>query len=89
VKNKLHLQADWLPVIGEVVEVRLHNQLVRKGRIDCVTSDGQILWMATDGADARSMFERSRGYSVWIEYRWETGPARAQGSERIPGVVHQ
>jgi hypothetical protein len=73
--TKLHFQADWLPVVGEVVEIRLHNQLVRRGKVDSVTFDGQILWVATHGADARSMFERSRGYSVWMEYSWETAPS--------------
>jgi hypothetical protein len=75
VKNKLHFQAEWLPLVGEVVEIRLHNELVRRGRVDSVTSDGQILWVATDGADARSMFERSRGYSIWMHYSWETATA--------------
>jgi hypothetical protein len=74
VKNKLHFQSEWLALVGEVVEIRLHNALVRRGTVDSVTPDGQILWVATEGADARSMFERSRGYSVWMEYSWETAP---------------
>jgi hypothetical protein len=35
--TKLHFQAEWLPVVGEVVEIRLHNQLVRRGKVDSVT----------------------------------------------------
>lgn len=75
VENKLHLQAEWLPVVGEIVEIRLNNKPVRRGRVDSVTPDGQILWLAADGAEPRSMFERLQHYSVWIEYKWETSSA--------------
>ncbi|PVZ55944.1 hypothetical protein [Arthrobacter sp. H-02-3] len=71
-KNKLHLQLDWLPVAGETVEIRIKDKIVRTGRVDGVTPDNQILWIAADGAEPRAMFERSHNYSVWIEYRWET-----------------
>jgi hypothetical protein len=71
--NKLHLQSDWLPVVGEIVEIRLKDATVRRGRVDGVTSDDQILWMAADGAELRAMYERSQDYSVWIQYKWETG----------------
>ena len=71
-KNKLYLQSEWFPVIGEIVEIRLNDTTVRRGMVDGVTSDDQILWMAADGAELRMMFERSQDYSVWIEYRWET-----------------
>jgi hypothetical protein len=72
VKNRVHLQLKWLPVVGEAVEIRLKDKIIRKGRVDGVTPDDQILWIAADGADPRAMFERAQDYSVWIEYRWET-----------------
>jgi phosphopentomutase len=72
VKNKLHLQPEWFPVVGETVEIRLDNHAVRTGRVDGVTSDDQVLWIAADGAEPRAMFERCDDYSVWIEYKWET-----------------
>jgi hypothetical protein len=71
-KNKLHLQPEWFPVVGEIVEIRLDNQAVRTGRVDGVTSDDQVLWIAADGAEPRAMFVRCDDYSVWIEYKWET-----------------
>jgi hypothetical protein len=71
-KNLLHLQHDWLPVVGELVEIRHGHQPVRTGTVDGVTADGGILWLAADGAESRSMFERSQGFTVWIEYKWET-----------------
>jgi hypothetical protein len=75
VKNMLHLQAEWFPVVGEIVEIRLYDNTVRTGRVDGVTPDDQILWIASDGADPRALFERSHAYSVWIEYKWETASA--------------
>jgi hypothetical protein len=59
--------------VGEIVEIRLKDTTVRRGRVDGVTSDDQILWMAADGAELRAMYERSQDYSVWIQYKWETG----------------
>jgi hypothetical protein len=73
-KIKRYLQHDWLPVVGQVVEVRRGDQTVREGTVDGVTADGGILWLAADGAQPRCMFERSEGYSVWIEYKWESVP---------------
>jgi len=67
----LHIQTDWLPVVGQVVEIRLHGQAVRTGTVDAVTSDNSILWLAAEGAYPRVMLERSAGYNVWIRYKWE------------------
>lgn len=76
-KNVLHLQPEWFPVVGELVEIRLGGRTVRTGRVDGVTSDDQILWIAADGAELRAMYERAEEYSVWIEYKWETASTAA------------
>ncbi|WP_442546111.1 hypothetical protein ACSBOX_21510 (plasmid) [Arthrobacter sp. KN11-1C] len=60
------IQPDWLPLVGEVVEVRLHDTVVRQGTVDAVTSDNSILWIAADGAHTRTMMERSEGYTMGI-----------------------
>lgn len=70
--KKLHQQYDWLPVVGEVVEMRQNEKTVRRGVVDGVTHDGGILWIAADGAEPRTMFERAQGFSVWIVYKWDT-----------------
>lgn len=69
VKHTLYLESDWFPVVGAFVEIRLYDKPVRTGRVDGVTSDDQILWIAADGAENRAMFERSQNYSVWISPR--------------------
>jgi hypothetical protein len=76
VKDNLHLQCDWHPVVGELVEIRRDNQVVRTGAVEAVTSDDGILWIAAEGAERRTLYERAQGYSVWIKYKWENAPAR-------------
>lgn len=66
-----HIQSDWLPLVGEVVEIRLNGQVVRTGVVDAVTDDNSILWVAGHGALPRAMVERADGYKVWIDYKWE------------------
>lgn len=67
----LHFQHEWLPLTGEFVEIRLHGKLVRRGVVETVTQDGAVLWLVADGLHTRSMFERSEGYQVWTQYKWE------------------
>ncbi len=69
----MHLQYDWGPLLGKVIEVRLDDKAVRLGRVDGVTSDGRILWLEGHGAEPRRMFERYEGFTAWIEYKWESG----------------
>lgn len=68
----LHLQHEWPPALGHRVEIRQQNATIRAGRVDAVTHDGSILWLASDGGHPRRLFERSQGYQVWIRYTWES-----------------
>jgi hypothetical protein len=72
VKNKLYFQRDWYQVVGERVQIRLGDQIVRSGLVEAVTLDDGILWIAASGGESRALYERALGYSVWIEYKWET-----------------
>ena len=67
----LHFQHEWQPVVGQFVEIRLNFNVVRRGIVDAVTNDDQIMWIAADGSLPRMMFERSDGYHLWISYKWE------------------
>ncbi|MFF1832366.1 hypothetical protein [Paenarthrobacter sp. NPDC058040] len=82
-KMSFHIQHDWLPLVGEVVEVRLHNEFVRYGVVDAVTNDNSILWLAVDGVNTRTMVERAEGYEIWIDYKWER-PSRVPGMGVFP-----
>ncbi|UKA64045.1 hypothetical protein [Arthrobacter sp. FW306-04-A] len=73
--KRMHLQHDWVALLGEVIQVRLDDRTVRTGRVDGVTRDGAILWIERHGAESRTMFERCEGFTAWIQYRWEAGPS--------------
>jgi hypothetical protein len=73
--RRVHLQHDWVALLGEVIEVRLADRTVRTGRVDGVTPDGAILWIEAHGAEPRTMCERHEGFTAWIEYKWETVPS--------------
>lgn len=66
-----HLQPKWQPLIGQLVIVKLQDEEIRRGVVDAVTDDDQILWLDSDGAEPRRLFHRADGFNVWIEYRWE------------------
>lgn len=74
--KRLHLQYDWTALLGEEVEVRLNDKIVRAGRVDGVTHDGRILWLEGRGAEQRRMFERCEGFTAWIDYKWDLTPNR-------------
>jgi hypothetical protein len=68
---ELHIQYDWLPAVGETVEIRRAGRTIRAGTVDAVAADGSLLWLATEGLHLRALFERSEGYEVWIPHKWE------------------
>lgn len=72
-----HFQHEWHPLVGQQVVVRLHGNVVRYGIVDAVTEDDEVLWLNLEGPASRQLFERSEGFEVWIDYKWET---RGQGS---------
>jgi hypothetical protein len=48
-----HLQPKWRPLIGQLVIVVLQDDEIRRGVVDAVTDDDQILWLDGDGAEHR------------------------------------
>lgn len=58
---------DLLP--GTPVEIRRSGRTVQTGRIDAVTVNADVLWLAANGSHPRRLFEKAEGYEVW--------PARA------------
>lgn len=70
-----HKQDDWLPLVGETVQIRYNNRFVRAGIVDAVTTDDAILWLAADGVNQRRLIAKADGYEVWMTYKWETADA--------------
>ena len=67
-----HLQPKWQALIGQMVIVKLLDEEIRRGVVDAVTDDDQILWLDSDGTEPRRLFHRADGFQVWIDYKWET-----------------
>jgi hypothetical protein len=60
---------DWQRLVGSVVEVRRGRKLIRTGVVDAAMPDSSALWLSASATDSRTLYERSLGYSVWIEPR--------------------
>lgn len=71
-----HFQREWHPLVGQQVVMLLNGAVVPYGTVDAVTQDEAVLWLSSDGAETRQLFERSEGFEVWIDYKWESnGPS--------------
>jgi hypothetical protein len=53
---------DLLP--GTLVEIRHSGRTVQTGRIDAVTVNADVLWLAASGTHPRRLFEKAEGYEV-------------------------
>jgi hypothetical protein len=56
--------SDWSSLVGSWVEVRRDQCFVRSGRVEVVTGDPAILWIAADGAHPRELFEAAEGFEA-------------------------
>jgi hypothetical protein len=56
---------SWAVMPGTFVEIRRKGRPVRTGRVDAVSLDAELLWIAHDGAVPRQLFEKAEGYEVW------------------------
>ena len=59
-------EADWTQLEGRAVQIYDRGQLIARGRVDAVTSDGSILWLAPNGVLTRSMVENVPGRSITV-----------------------
>jgi hypothetical protein len=57
---------DWPLLVGTVVEVRREGRVVRTGLVEDVTASGEIVWIAADGFDGRTMIDKREGYQLAI-----------------------
>lgn len=62
----LSLISDWTLLPGLSVQIRFAGEEVCAGIIDCVTPDGEILWIDS-GAGMRRLVEKPFGYEAWLD----------------------
>ncbi|MDR6417704.1 hypothetical protein [Pseudarthrobacter sulfonivorans] len=55
---------DWTLLDGRDIEICEQGQVTDRGRVDAITKDGTILWLAQDGARPRRLIEQIPGRSV-------------------------
>lgn len=79
-----HFQREWHPVVGKQVAILFNGDLVRYGIVDAVTQDDAVLWLCSDAAHTRQLFERAEGFEVWIDYKWESS---SPTENEIPRVL--
>lgn len=61
-----HKHVEWSLLINTLVEIRLHDQVIRKGYVEEAMPDSSALWIAADQDGPRQMFEASQGHQVWV-----------------------
>lgn len=59
--------ADWQRLVGALVEIRRHGRLIRNGLVDNATPSGDIVWIAADGINSRTMIEKADGYDLSVK----------------------
>lgn len=58
--------AVWQNRVGDVVEIRQNEHLVRRGIVEEEMPDGSGLWLAADATDCREYFHKDLGFELWV-----------------------
>lgn len=56
---------DWACLDGRNVEIRREGKNVDLGKVDLVSLDGTVLWLAADGADSRRLYAKAERYEAF------------------------
>lgn len=70
---------DWQLLIGALVEIRRHGKLIGTGLVDNATPSGDIVWIAADVNNSRTLIEKAAGYDLSITRQLQ--PAKPFGEE--------
>ncbi|WP_017198296.1 hypothetical protein [Arthrobacter sp. M2012083] len=68
----LHPHGCWQPVVGEWVQIKRFGRVIDEGRVEAVTSDDQMLWLAALGVNSRRLIIREQGMDLWLDYKWDS-----------------
>lgn len=64
---QFRLSPDWQCQPGDTVEIHNGGNVVRRGIVEAVMSDGSGLWLAANGTDQRAYFHNETGIELWIQ----------------------
>lgn len=68
IADALRLVDEWRGCrIGDVVEIRRGDTLVRRGVLETEMPDGSGIWIAADGVATRSFFHIDNGLELWAQ----------------------
>ncbi|MDR6988398.1 hypothetical protein J2Y66_002902 [Paenarthrobacter nitroguajacolicus] len=57
---------NWNALVGQTVQVWRYNEVVDEGRVESVTYDGRVLWLAQSGPIERRLVEKERGTGLRV-----------------------
>ena len=63
--TSLHRTNQWQSLVGELVEVRLHGALYRRGLVDDAMPDASGIWIAQEAASLREFIDAGSGFEIW------------------------
>jgi hypothetical protein len=58
--------ADWKDLAGRQIQVQQEGRTIRTGYVRDVTVTGEAFWLEADGAEPRTLYEKSEGYTVLL-----------------------
>ncbi|MCI9870462.1 MULTISPECIES: hypothetical protein [Micrococcaceae] len=64
--SHLRQTASWQNHVGDIVEIRRNEDVVRRGIVEEEMPDGSGLWLAADVTDRREYFHKDLGYVLWV-----------------------
>jgi hypothetical protein len=62
--------SNWSDLLGLRVHVTKDGRIVRTGHVDAVSASADVLWISQEGAENRSLYEKSEGYRaipIWAD----------------------
>jgi hypothetical protein len=61
----MHRADQWQSLVGEIVEVRLHGVLYRRGLVDDAMPDASGFWIAQEAVFQREFIDAASGFEAW------------------------
>lgn len=69
---------NWLPLVGQYVQIRIAGEPTTSGRVDAVSADNSLLWVVPGIPHPRTMIEREEHVEVLVDFKWESDEDASQ-----------